>query len=222
MIPKVFVERNQLALVEVFTRYGFQSTEKLSNADLIVLMGGADIGSNWYNQASHPRTSPPNEEWDIHTAQLIENAWANKKPIIGICRGAQFLNAVSGGSMYQHVDGHNNGPVHPVIDLETGQIHLINSIHHQAMIPHESATIVAVTREIVATNRSFMRGENVVTVLNTGDEPEIEALWYPHTKSLCYQAHPEYDSPNGSTRKYFYKLCERYIPEFFNKQEKAA
>jgi gamma-glutamyl-gamma-aminobutyrate hydrolase PuuD len=218
-VPKVYVERNQLALAEVFTQKGWNTVQDRTKADLIVLMGGADIASSWYNQQPHPRTGNPLMEWDNHTANLIEYAWENKIPLIGICRGAQFINAVSGGSMYQHVDGHQGN--HSIVDISTGQVHTVNSIHHQAMIPHNSAEVVAVTTEVVAINRSLMRGNEVVTTLNTGDEPEVEALYYHHTKSLCFQAHPEYDSPTGSTRSYFYKLCERFYPELFPFTEKV-
>ncbi len=215
-MPKVYVERGQLALAQVFTQRGWNTTTLKTDADLIVLMGGADISPSWYNQEPHPRTSSPNLDWDNHTASLIEYAWENKVPIIGICRGAQFLNALVGGSMYQHVDGHHSQ--HHIVDIASGQIHSVNSIHHQAMIPHASAEVVAVTKHVVATNRSLMRGGNIATSLNTGDEPEIEALYYHHTKSLCFQSHPEYDSPNGSTRAYFYKLCERFYPDLFPTQ----
>lgn len=217
---KVYVERQSTPLIQVFTHRGFQSTNNKDEADLFVLMGGADIGSEWYGQKQHPRTTDPNVIWDMATASLIEYAWKNRKPIIGICRGAQFLNAVCGGDMYQHVDGHTGGN-HSVLDLETGQVHVTNSIHHQAMIPHKSATIVGVTKEIVSTCRSYMKGDSLVNLVNVGDEPEVEVLYYPHTKSLCFQAHPEYDSNTGSTRRYFYELCERFYPSLF-KQEKAA
>jgi putative glutamine amidotransferase len=38
-------------------------------------------------------------------AALISEVLAQKKPVLGICRGAQMLNAVLGGSLHQEIEG---------------------------------------------------------------------------------------------------------------------
>jgi putative glutamine amidotransferase len=147
------------------------------------------------------------------TAKLAEFALMNNKPLIGICRGAQFINAISGGSMYQHVDNHQRH--HELVDLQSGQKYMVNSIHHQMMIPHESAEVVAVAAGPVAMHFHYMEGSEEKMKVNTGDEPEVEALFYRDTKALCFQAHPEYAQLNSPTRLYFYELMKRYYPEYF-------
>lgn len=213
-VPKVYVESRQLCLENVFRDLGWKIVDVPTQAaDFIVLMGGADINPFWYKQAKHSLTHRTDHSFDHMTATLAEFALMNNKNLIGICRGAQFINAISGGSMYQHVDNHHRH--HDLIDLQSGQKYRVNSIHHQMMIPHESAEIVAVADGPVAMHLHYMEGSEEKMKVNTGDEPEVEALFYRETKALCFQAHPEYATLNSPTRLYFYELMKRYYPEYF-------
>ncbi len=40
------------------------------------------------------------------------------------------------------------------------------------------------------------------------EERDIEAVWYPKTKSLCVQFHPEFG--HGPTTKYFFGLMDKF------------
>lgn len=123
--------------------------------------------------------------------------------------------------MYQHVDNHQKS--HHLIDLKTGQEYFVNSIHHQMMIPHKSAEIVAVAKGPVAS--VLERTTDIGTIIfqvPSNDIPEIEALYYKEFRSLCFQAHPEYAGKNSDTRKYFVELMKRYYPEFFKEEVLVA
>jgi putative glutamine amidotransferase len=205
---KVYVEYGQSCLEEVFKDYGWDVTKSLHDSDVVVLIGGADINPSWYGQLAHPRTGKPIEAWDERTAYLTQHAFTYQKPLIGICRGAQFINAVVGGSMYQDVNGHSRS--HNIKDLRTGDIYEVNSIHHQMMIPAKNiAEVLAVAVDTNLTERHYMEGTIAVCKHGKNDEPEVEAIWYKHVKALCFQAHPEYADPNSGTRRYFYHLLSR-------------
>ena len=86
-------------------------------------------------------------------AAVTTAAQAKSLPVLGVCRGFQAINAFSGGTLFQHVDGHQGprwgtGPalVHPLriapgtrlarILFPTnagGGVLRVNSYHHQAV-----------------------------------------------------------------------------------------
>ncbi len=42
------------------------------------------------------------------------------------------------------------------------------------------------------------------------DSMDPEVVWYPETRSLLFQGHPEFDR-KGPTGTYFHNLMERYL-----------
>lgn len=209
---KVYVEHEQQCMENIFWPLGWTCVKSPEEANVIQLIGGADIDSSWYNGIPHPQTRGSLHRDDL-TARLYQSALERNIPVLGVCRGAQFINAVVGGDMYQHVDGHFDD--HLIIDVTTNKEYLVNSIHHQMMIPHESAVCVAKAFPQVATFRETVDSEGIVQNPITEAAPEWEVLFYPHIKALCYQAHPEYASKNEDTRQYYYELLRRYYPELF-------
>lgn len=51
--------------------------------------------------------------------------------MVGICRGAQFLNVMAGGKMIQHVEGHAIHGTHEIVVTDVyGGVKLIKSPLH--------------------------------------------------------------------------------------------
>jgi putative glutamine amidotransferase len=71
--------------------------------DALVLQGGADVAPETYGQ------KPLKDEWrgdvvrDRYELALLRCFLAQKKPVLGVCRGAQLLNVAFGGSLYQDI-----------------------------------------------------------------------------------------------------------------------
>lgn len=163
--------------------------------DLVVFTGGEDVTPSLYHEANV--ASHCNWMRDAEEIEEFENF--SDTPKVGICRGGQFLNVMSGGKMYQDTDNHCQS--HMVFDLDTGHEYLVTSTHHQMMRPSEDATIVGVANEssyVLAAG-----GEKIV-------EDDIEVVYYDKTKSLCFQPHPEYHGAE-ETEKYFFELLNRYF-----------
>lgn len=214
-MTKVFVERHQSCFTPVFEEIGWTVVEDLSEADAVQLIGGADIDPSWYGRPAHPRTSYT-ESRDRITASLYEAALREGKAILGVCRGAQFINAVVGGGMYQDVEGHFQN--HDVYDVETQEIVMgVNSIHHQMMIPHSSARKIAYCVPSLAKlhREEVLEDGSIVHRKVTDDQPEWEVLYYPQVRGLCFQSHPEYCKKGGPTRTYYQHLLRRLYPELF-------
>lgn len=216
MIPRVYVEGRQRALEEVFEQLGWKTAYICDkDVDIIVLQGGADINPEWYNRKRHPQTGIPNHGFDKQTANLIDFATEVGIDLIGICRGAQFINAIMGGDMWQHVTRHGNG--HEVLDLDTGDVWYTNSVHHQMMIPHATGKLLAVTLDRVTDRAERVDDKGtILTSNNSAQQPVVEAevIWYDKFNALCFQAHPEYDNAHGTTRQYFYNLLRRLYPQY--------
>jgi gamma-glutamyl-gamma-aminobutyrate hydrolase PuuD len=176
----------------------------LKNADLVVFTGGADVSPNLYGDKKHQYTGNDpvrdENESEIFTMALDEGI-----PMVGICRGGQFLNVMSGGRMYQDVTGH--GGSHEIVDAETGETVYVSSTHHQMMMPSKQGKVVATSRGVTS-NREWFDAQVFKRDVNTEG---IEVVYYDHTRSLCFQPHPEFDGVHfGGMKNYFKSLLERF------------
>ena len=91
----------------------FNAVEKgsLEGADALLLWGGTDIHPTFYNQPYHSTTERSGSGdqpslRDMTEWHLMHEAKKLNIPIIGVCRGAQFLCVFAGGSLIQDVKGH--------------------------------------------------------------------------------------------------------------------
>jgi putative glutamine amidotransferase len=75
----------------------------LDGLDGLVITGGRDVDPAAYGQAPHEKTDEPARERDAWEFALVRGALARGLPVLGICRGAQVLNVVLGGSLHQHL-----------------------------------------------------------------------------------------------------------------------
>lgn len=186
----------------VFKEKGYEITRSLIDSDIVVLTGGADINPAIYKEDVQRGTyfNTERDQVDVRAAELGHKAG---KFLAGICRGAQLLNCMpNGGKLWQDVNNHNGH--HPVFDfIEKKWYPDIISVHHQQMIPTEDAVIVAAANEATFKHNPGQTYRRDKPELN-----DIEVLWYPKTRSLCYQAHPEFG--HRASTAYFFNLMDRY------------
>lgn len=114
---------------------------KLPPVDGIVLSGGGDISPFFFNTKPTKHTGKIQFERDLFEMSIMEQCM--DIPVLGICRGMQVLATAYGGSLYNHIDGHNlesTGRHEVVLDINSriGQvvgypIYAVNSLHHQAV-----------------------------------------------------------------------------------------
>jgi putative glutamine amidotransferase len=71
--------------------------------DALVLQGGADVAPQTYGQ------TPIDPRWqgdvvrDRYELALLRSFLQQRKPVLGVCRGAQLLNVAFGGTLYQDI-----------------------------------------------------------------------------------------------------------------------
>ena len=111
----------------------------------VVITGGGDIDSRFWGEVRHEKAGTPVAARDEFELALCREAVAAGVPLLGICRGAQILNVALGGSLIQHIDGHDHPDrfaiahtieIAPNSKLRSiiGQTELgVNSIHHQCV-----------------------------------------------------------------------------------------
>lgn len=199
-LRKVFVAGDNAFIGKMFADRGFKLTNKIKESDIVVFKGGADISPQYYGQRPHPTTY-------FDTTRDKQDEWvfdhSDGKFRVGICRGGQFLNVMSGGGMYQDVDNHAIQGTHVALDVRSKRLISVTSTHHQMMDPSDEAVILMTARI------SHRRETDITIDKGPFAKADTEACWYEHTRSLCYQPHPEY--VNGEKcRDHFFDLVEEF------------
>ncbi len=83
----------------------------LAAVDGVLITGGWDIAPEHYGQDRHPETEAADPERDRLELALTRGAIERDIPVLGICRGMQLINIVTGGTLHQHlpeVVGHHD------------------------------------------------------------------------------------------------------------------
>lgn len=157
--------------------------------DALVLQGGSDVAPSSYGEETqNPQLWPGDIRRDNFEIYLIKKAIDYDLPILGICRGAQLLNAFFGGSLYQDI------PLHKKKELYDGFSHEIiwdkesfmNSIYPQAenqgivnSIHHQGIKILA---------------NDLISQAHYPVDGLIEAFKHKDKKIYGVQWHPEFSS----------------------------
>lgn len=189
----------------VFHENGYQVTRDIKEADIVAWTGGEDIDPSLYGEKPLPGTyyNKSRDQDDLKAVLLAEG-----KFLVGICRGAQLLNCIPNhGALWQDVDRHA-GRHHTVTDHITGLSYIVNSLHHQMMrITPDAELVASTTLSSVKECYSEVWHCDNISVIDDKDR-DAEVVWYPKTRSLLAQFHPEFGHPE--TTNYFFELMDRY------------
>lgn len=175
------------------------------DADAVVFVGGPDVSPFLYGEKALKvsNCSLGRDRIDNMTYRNLESS----VPKIGICRGAQFLNVMNGGLLYQDVDNHRRN--HIIRDHETGEEINVSSTHHQMMSPSLGDRVDVIASAQTAT---FKQAAEYINEKKTGHWKEWhdpEVVFYQDTNSLCVQYHPEYMHKQSQGHLYFWRLINR-------------
>lgn len=200
---RVFVVGGGFQYMKMFFDAGMKGARSVEDADIVCFTGGEDVDPSYYKEKPLSCTHY-NVKRDEYEAGVYGEALALQKPMIGICRGSQFLNVMNGGRLWQDVNNHA-GHQHSVVDMRTGQvIEGMTSTHHQQMRAADDADIIAIAER---STKKMSESEKIER--EEAECDDMEVLWYPDSLSLCFQPHPEFQ--HGVCRNYFLSLVDDYI-----------
>jgi len=157
--------------------------------DALVIGGGNDISPEHYggDLQGKVKSDPKRDQLEI---DWIKFAFQNSLPILGICRGAQLINVVCGGSLHQDVRTLRKHTYNRPGLLPTKSVKLnensrlsevcqkaelrVNSLHHQAIKePGDGLKVVGRDRDQI-----------VQAVECVEEKRMIGVQWHP--EYLCY------------------------------------
>lgn len=199
---RVLIINGSKAYSALFKDLGYEEATTVADADLLCFTGGEDVTPAYYDCKAHEATFN-NPRRDAYESQFFDEAVSRNIPMVGICRGGQFLNVMNGGKMYQDVTKHTMH--HDLVDCMTGESVLVSSTHHQMMKPSEDAVIIATAN--LGGYREWYEGHVFHKDISQED---IEVVYYPMTNSLCFQPHPEFTG-YPEMREYFRKTLDHYV-----------
>ena len=179
-------------------------------ADGLFLSGGKDLSPRCYAEEKESFCGPCDPKRDRLEFGLIRAFIAERKPILGICRGCQTLNVFFGGTLYQDIKvqtgfEHPYGSTHDVTAAAGSVLHglfgerfTVNSLHHQAI---------------------KRLGKGLVPMAYAVNGPFVEAYVHEEIPIVAVQFHPERmtgDEPMtpvgpdmAPLMRYFIGLCRK-------------
>lgn len=172
---------------------------------LVLFTGGADVDPSFYNDDSPLNMCRSILSRDNSEKTIFQHALTNNIPMMGICRGFQFLNVMAKGRMMHHINGHA-GSVHlfdsPILEEPIR----VNSFHHQMSILPEESHIIGWSTNKLSTVYCGKHDQS-----EKWDGPEVEAAVFPKIGACGVQYHPEWMSPTSEGALFFYKMADKFI-----------
>ena len=131
------------------------ASEAAARCDGLLITGGQDVDPSVYGRADEGKCSCEPQAYDEADILLYTSFRDAAKPVFGICRGIQLINAAEGGTLIQDIPSltgteHNqrnadgmepaDGTFHSIRCLEGSRMYdtfgkttRVNSYHHQAV-----------------------------------------------------------------------------------------
>lgn len=180
--------------------------EIFDRVDGVLVPGGVDMDPATYGEEPHERLGRVDPARDRTELAFARWCIEDKKPFLGLCRGAQVLNVAAGGSLWQDLDAQYEGAIKhdyfPTYGFERDHLahevtvtrgsrlrhameierFAVNSMHHQGL--------KTIGRGLAAT---AVAPDGLVEAVELDDDafvvgvqwhPEVFELTDPHTRHL--------------------------------------
>ena len=171
----------------------------VSLCDGVLFTGGGDLHPSYYGEEASELLGRIEPQRDVFEFKLWNAVMAQKKPVLGICRGCQFINAALGGTLYQHIPCHKGGVTHNVAIYKGSELHDVlgdvfvsNSFHHQA-----------IKRQAPGTRITARAADGIIEAFDVpGDQFIMGIQWHP--EKTFYATH---DKKSAEIVKIFVDKC---------------
>lgn len=193
------IESIERSYVNFFGDLGWELIPVLSSSDsvydfwdvdVIILTGGGTVPSQY-------RVSPTDEfqqkARDHREEALLEMAIQKQIPVIGICRGMQFINGYFGGKVDKLKLPHPTNVRHKVV-LQGKDIIEVNSFHRDA-----------VTAELLAPGFGILASDLTGAI--------VEAMYSDEFRIVAFQWHPEREKGPSACKDFSVGTIQKLVRE---------
>jgi gamma-glutamyl-gamma-aminobutyrate hydrolase PuuD len=205
--PKVYVVGGGFDYIRLLYGLGYDGAKGVAEADIVLFTGGEDVNPELYGEPCMRATNfcCQRDDYDVG---LFKQALSLELPMVGVCRGGQFLNVMNGGKMWQHVTKHCQDHLIrveiPPFNNDKRRSIMATSTHHQMMIPTEEALILATAAQSDEKISPKYTRSGV-------EDNDCEVCFYDETNCLCFQPHPEYARATADCVDFFEECLANFI-----------
>ena len=151
---------------------GGDAARLAARCDGLLLAGGGDLHPALFGQPVQSSRLSVDRVRDAEEQALFDAFYRRRKPILGICRGAQAVNVFLGGTLHQDIAAHD-ACCHPVrctdaLAALVGAAPTVNSYHHQA-VDRPAPVLMPVARA----------ADGTVEALLHRSAPVLGVQWHP-------------------------------------------
>ena len=130
--------------------------KRIKRSDGVLIPGGVDIDPSLYKEEPSPKLEEVDMELDQLELFVFKLSLKYKKPIMGICRGFQFINVALGGSLYQDIPSMFHSDKKVIHRIKRG-LNLL-PVFHKIKILKGSLLYKALKKEYVKVNSYHHQG----------------------------------------------------------------
>ena len=188
--------------------FPFSSEEKeleqlVDMFDGFLFTGGHDVTPELYGEAPMPGLIESCAKRDRMETTILRKAIAEDKPVLGICRGIQLINAALGGTLYQDL------PTQHPSDVEHHQTPPYDKHAHFVRINAGSPLYKCLGKEQLSVNsyhhQAVKNPAPGLLAMAVSPDGLVEALYKPDQRFLwAVQWHPEFSfRSDANSRKIF-------------------
>ena len=179
--------------------------------DGFLLTGGHDVGPEFYGAERLPACGATSPERDRMEAGVLRRAMAADKPVLGICRGLQFINAALGGTLWQDLPSqHPSEIIHrqtAPYDASSHEVRLLPGSPLAALLGRESLGVNSYHHQAIRDLAAPLEA------MAMSPDRLIEAIRHPGRRFLWgVQWHPEFawrsDPAAAAIFRAFVESCE--------------
>lgn len=178
-------------------------SQLLPVCDGLLFTGGQDVSPELYGQQPLPQCGECIPLRDRMEQQLLALALEADKPLLGICRGIQLINAALGGTLYQDL------PTQTDSVLEHHQTPPYDVPVHEVTLERESPLYGLLKKDRLAVNSYHHQGVKELAPplkrMAAATDGLTEAVWLPGKRFVwAVQWHPEFSyRRDADSRKIF-------------------
>jgi putative glutamine amidotransferase len=144
----------------------------MDRCDGVLLPGSnADIDPGRFQQARSPHTAKSDPRRDDVDTLLLDDAYAGRKPVLGICYGLQSLNVYCKGSLIQHIPDFLPEATRAKVNHEAGRT---VAIAHSVEVSGDSLLARIIGK--ADSNQKSSDGSSIVVPVNSSHHQSADAL----------------------------------------------